>query len=82
MDDNNLINLAWNLCLIPASINMKKIKIEDIVFWLLIIAVISIAIWKIFGSPTDTSSIIAIALFTVDSELIIWNNQEKIKWQK
>jgi len=51
---------------------MSKIKIEDIVFWFFIIAIIAIAIWKLFGSPTDTASIITIALFVAGSELIIW----------
>ncbi|MBS3088484.1 hypothetical protein J4402_01760 [Candidatus Pacearchaeota archaeon] len=51
---------------------MAKIKLSDVIFWLIIIAIVAIAIWKLFGSPTDTSSIIAIALFVAGSELIIW----------
>ena len=43
------------------------IKIEDIIFWLLILAVIALAIWKLVGSPTDTAALIAIALFLVSA---------------
>ena len=49
-----------------------KIKIERILFWLLIALLIGLAIWKLFGSPTDTASIIAVALFAAGSEILIW----------
>jgi membrane protein implicated in regulation of membrane protease activity len=51
---------------------MAKIKIEDIVFWLIIIAMIVIAIWKMFGSPTDASTLVAIIIFTAMSEILLW----------
>ena len=51
---------------------MKQIKIEDIVFWAIIIAIIALAIWLLFGSPTDTSAIIALAVFIAASEILLW----------
>lgn len=51
---------------------MKNIKLEDIVIWVIAIALVAIAIWKIFGSPTDTATLISIILFVATSELIIW----------
>lgn len=51
---------------------MKKIRIEDIVFWIVILLLIALAIWLIIGSPTDTASIIAIAIFISSSELLLW----------
>jgi len=51
---------------------MAKIKIEDIVFWLIIIVMLAIAIWKMFGSPTDTSTLISIIIFVAMSEILLW----------
>ena len=31
-----------------------KIRMEDIIFWVLITLIVGIAIWKMIGSPTDT----------------------------
>ncbi len=58
-----------------------EIKIEDIILWIIILLMISLAIWLIFGSPTDTASIIAISIFVASSEILIWralfkNNEE------
>ncbi|MEK6879195.1 MAG: hypothetical protein AABY22_06275 [Nanoarchaeota archaeon] len=49
-----------------------EIKIEDIVFWLLIISVIAIVIWKLFGSPSDIAITISLALFIIGTEMVIW----------
>lgn len=47
-------------------------RIENIVFWILIALIIGIAIWKLFGSPTDTAALISIALFVAASEILLW----------
>lgn len=51
---------------------MVKIKIEDVIFWLIILFIIGIAIWMLHGSPMDSSAIIALALAFASSELMIW----------
>jgi len=49
-----------------------KIKIEDIVFWVIIFLIIATALWLLFGSPPETDALISIALFVAASELLIW----------
>ena len=49
-----------------------KIRIEDIMFWILIALIIGVAIWKLIGSPTDTATLISVALFFVGSEILLW----------
>lgn len=51
---------------------MNRIKIEDIFFWILIAAIVGIAIWLLSGSPTETSALVGIALFVSTSELFLW----------
>ena len=64
------------------------IKIEDIIFWILIFAIIGIALWLLSGSPTEISAIIAVGIFVASSEIMIWKaffkNNEKttIKLEK
>jgi len=53
---------------------MRKITIEDVVFWLMIIAVIAIIIWKLFGSPSDMATIITIASILAGSQVVIWRS--------
>ena len=48
---------------------MAKIKTENIVFWILIIIIIAIIIWKLFGSPTDLATYLSI--FSIMTALII-----------
>jgi len=45
---------------------------DDCVFWIIMILIISLAIWLLIGSPTDTAAIIAIGIFTAGSEILIW----------
>jgi len=49
-----------------------KIKLEDIVFWILIAGIIAVALWLFHDSPPETSALIAIAIFIATSELLIW----------
>ncbi len=51
-----------------------KIKLEDIMFWILIVLIIGVAIWLLSGSLTDTSAIVAVAVFLTPSEILIWKN--------
>ena len=51
---------------------MVKIRIEDIVFWILVFATISVMIWKLFGSPTDIGTIMGVGTFLLTSEILIW----------
>jgi len=48
------------------------IKIIDIAFWIIIFLIIALAIWKLFGSPTDTASLIALALLNPIEKQIKW----------
>lgn len=47
-------------------------KIEDIIFWLAILAAIGIMIWKLFGSPTDLATLVSIVSLLFVSELTLW----------
>ena len=53
---------------------MAKIRFKDIIFWLLILAIIGIALWLLSGSPTEANAIISVALFIAASEILIWKN--------
>jgi membrane protein implicated in regulation of membrane protease activity len=57
---------------------LDKMKTEDIIFWLIIGLIVGVAIWKLFGSPTDTATLISIALFVAGSEIILWKALFKI----
>lgn len=48
------------------------IKIEDIMFWIIILLIIATALWLLSGSPGETDALISIALFVAASELLIW----------
>ena len=50
----------------------KMAKIQDIIFWIIILSVIAIAIWLLSGSPPTENALVSIALFIAASELIIW----------
>jgi len=47
-------------------------KIEDIIFWIIILMIIATALWLLSGSPPETDALISISLFIVASELLIW----------
>ena len=49
-------------------------KIEDIVFFALIAAIVGIALWLLSGSPPNIDALITLGLFVVASELLIWRN--------
>ena len=70
MDNCNYLNVIRNLRA-NQEFNMK-IRIQDIIFWILILLIISVALWKLVGSPTDTEALIAISLFVAGSEILIW----------
>jgi len=55
------------------------IKIEDIIFWILIIAIIAIALWLISGSPPEIDALITIAFLLSASELLIWRKMFSIE---
>lgn len=48
------------------------VRIEDILFWILILAVIGLAIWLAFGSPNFENSLLAIIIFVASSEILLW----------
>ena len=48
------------------------VKIEDIVFWILIILIIATALWLLHGSPAESNALIAVALFVATSEVLLW----------
>ncbi len=56
----------------------KMIKIEHIIFWIAILAIIAIALWLLSGSPPKTNAIISVALFVAVSELTLWKFLFKI----
>ncbi len=57
---------------------MARIKIEDIVFWILIFATIFVMLWKLFGSPSDMAAIITIGTFIISSGIMLWKNFFKL----
>ena len=51
---------------------MAKIAIEDIFFWIMVIATTGVIFWKLHGSPTDMVTIIGIGTFILISEIAVW----------
>ncbi len=51
---------------------MSRLKIEDIMFWILIAAIVAIAIWLLSGSPDLENALITIGLFIIGSEILLW----------
>ncbi len=49
-----------------------RIKIEDIIFWIIILIIIAIAAWLLSGSPPEVNALISIALFVAASEMLLW----------
>lgn len=50
----------------------RKIKPEDIIFWIIILGLIAIVLWMLSGSPTETGAIIGIGTFISASLTLIW----------
>ncbi|MBU3907315.1 MAG: hypothetical protein KKA64_03635 [Nanoarchaeota archaeon] len=47
-------------------------RIENIIFWILITAIIAVAIWMLAGSPPTENGLLMITLFVATSELLLW----------
>ena len=58
---------------------MVKIKLEDIVFWILIIVIVAIIVWKLFGSPSDTAILMTSVLFMISIILTLWKKVYNIE---
>ena len=54
------------------------IKIQDIIFWIIIALIIGLAIWLMSGSPTTESGLISLALFVAASAILLWKAIFKI----
>lgn len=50
----------------------KMIKIQDLLFWIIMGLIIGLAIWLVSGSPTIESGLVSLALFVVASEILLW----------
>ena len=70
MDNSYNTNCFRHICANKWS--KMKIKIEDVLFWIIILLIIGVAIWKLIGSPTDTAALISITLFIAGSEILLW----------
>ena len=57
---------------------MDNIRIEDIVFWILIIAIIATALWLLSGSPPESDALISLTISIAVSELLLWKALFKI----
>lgn len=49
-----------------------RIQFVDIVFWLLIAAIVGIALWLLHGSPPVDNALITVAMFVATSEMMLW----------
>ena len=54
-------------------------KLEDIVFWFIIAALIGLAFWLFRGSPTTESAIISVAVFVATSEMLLWRKMFEVE---
>lgn len=48
------------------------VRVEDILFWILILVALGIAIWLAFGSPEFENSFLAVIIFVATSEILLW----------
>ena len=48
------------------------VKSEDVVFWLLTLAVLGIVIWLLHGSPTLEDALLSITALILSSEFMLW----------
>ena len=51
---------------------MKKLKLTDIIFWLLLLAAVGMAVWLLIGSPTIEQGLLMITIFVATSEILLW----------
>jgi len=58
---------------------MRKIKIEDVLFWICIFMLILLALWMLHGSPTEIAAVISIILFVATSEVLLWKELFKVE---
>jgi len=49
-----------------------KLRLEYILFWILILAAIGVAVWLLVGSPTIEQGLLMIITFMAGSEIMIW----------
>lgn len=49
-----------------------KIKLRDIIFWLLILSAIGVSVWLLIGSPTIETGLLMITIFIAGSEILLW----------
>lgn len=56
----------------------KMIKIQDIIFWIIIALIVGLAIWLMLGSPTIEAGLISLALFVASSVILLWKAIFKI----
>ena len=49
-----------------------EIKIEDIIFWFLILSIIAVVLWMLSGSPPMENGLLIMVVFVAGSELLIW----------
>lgn len=48
------------------------VKVEDILFWILIFVIVGMSVWLAFGSPDFEKSLLMIVIFVATSEILLW----------
>jgi hypothetical protein len=48
------------------------VKIEEVVFWILMISVIGVVIWMLSGSPPLENGLLMIMIFISSSMILLW----------
>lgn len=61
----------------PYSDKMK-IRIEDIIFWIIVAIIVAIVIWILSGSPPIENSLPSLTSFIIASEVLLWRTLYKI----
>ncbi len=69
MADSDWLNCFSSLCFIQER---NMVRIENILFWFLILLIVGTALWLLHGSPPETDALITIALAVAASELLLW----------
>jgi len=55
-----------------------RIKLSDILFWVLILSAVGVAVWLLVGSPTTEQGLLMITFFIATSEILLWKSLFKI----